>query len=276
MKIALLQYPIEWANPQANVGLLDERLRTIAGQADIAVIPEMFSTGFCTDRPGLADEWGKGDVYQALQRMADIYNIAIIGSMMCYVEEDTVPDMKALRNRGFMFRPNDTPLYYDKHHLYRSGGEAEFFTSGQTRAIWEFRGVKIRLAVCYDLRFPVWLRQDKHNMYDILIVVACWPTIRIQYWDILLPARAAENHCYAVGVNMIGIDGMQLDYNGHSVAYDTWLHDLAGFEDYEAGTRIVDFSIEKLRHFRQVLPQWEEADEYELKGENGKDEGIRS
>lgn len=257
MKIALLQYPIEWANPQANVGLLDERLRAIAGQADIAVVPEMFNTGFCTDRPGMAEEWGTGPVFQSLQHMADAYNFGIIGSMM-------VTDNGQLYNRGFFFRPQDAPLYYDKHHLYKSGGEAEFFTPGNMRTIWEFRGVKIRPAVCYDLRFPVWLRQDKHNLYDIFICVACWPTVRIQYWDALLQARAAENHCYAVGVNMVGTDGLQMDYNGHSVAYDTWLHDIAGFEDYECATRIVDFSIEKLRHFREVLPQWEEADEYKL------------
>ena len=258
MRIALLQYPIEWANPQANVGLLNERLQAIAGQADIAVIPEMFSTGFCTDRPGLAEEWITGPTSQALQHMANTYDLAIIGSMI-------VSEQGRLYNRGFMFRPNDTPLYYNKHHLYRSGGEAEFFTPGNKRPIWDFRGVKIRLAVCYDLRFPVWLRQDKHNLYDILICVACWPTVRIQYWDVLLPTRAAENHCYAVGVNMVGTDGIQMDYNGHSVAYDTWLKDIAGFEDYEAGTRIVDFSIEKLRHFREVLPQWQEADEYTIK-----------
>jgi len=101
-------------------------------------------------------------------------------------------------------------------------------------------------------------------MYDILICVACWPTIRTQYWDALIPARAAENHCYGVAVNMVGTDGMQLDYIGHSVAYDTWLHDVAGFEDYEQATRIVDLSIEKLRHFREVLPQWQEADDYQL------------
>ena len=258
MRIALLQYPIEWANPQANVGLLNERLQAIAGQVDIAVIPEMFSTGFCTVRPGLAEEWITGPTSQALQHMANTYDLAIIGSMI-------VSEQGRLYNRGFMFRPNDTPLYYNKHHLYRSGGEAEFFTPGNKRPIWDFRGIKIRLAVCYDLRFPVWLRQDKHNLYDILICVACWPTVRIQYWDVLLPARAAENHCYAVGVNMVGTDGIQMDYNGHSVAYDTWLKDIAGFEDYEAGTRIVDFSIEKLRHFREVLPQWQEADEYTIK-----------
>jgi len=175
-----------------------------------------------------------------------------------------VTDQGKLYNRGFIFRPNDTPQYYDKHHLYASGGEAEFFSPGNERKIFEYRGVKIRLAVCYDLRFPVWLRQDKNNLYDILIVVACWPTVRIQYWDALLAARGAENHSYAIGVNMVGTDGLQLDYNGHSAAYDTWLKDIAGFEDYEEGTKIVDLSIEKLRHFREVLPQWQEADGYQL------------
>ncbi|MBR7154512.1 MAG: nitrilase family protein [Paludibacteraceae bacterium] len=256
MKIALLQYPIEWANPQANIGLLDKRLRAIAGQAEMAVVPEMFSTGFCTDRPDLAEPWG-GPTCQALQQMADSYDLAIVGSLI-------VCEADKLYNRGFMFIPHGAPQYYDKHHLYRSGGEAEYITPGNARPVFEYRGVKIRLAVCYDLRFPVWLRQDKNNMYDILIVVACWPTIRIQYWDVLLPARAAENHAYAIGVNMVGTDGMQLDYNGHSVAYDTWLKDVAGFEDYEQGTRIVDLSIEKLRYFREVLPQWQEADGYQL------------
>ena len=185
MKIALLQYPIQWADPQTNLGLLDERLRAVAGQVELAVIPEMFSTGFCTDRPGLADEWLTGHTSQALQHMADEYNLAIVGSMMAM-------DHGKLYNRGFIFRPNDSPQYYDKHHLYASGGEAEFFTPGNERKLFEFRGVKIRLAVCYDLRFPVWLRQDKNNLYDILICVACWPTIRIQYWDALLAARAAK------------------------------------------------------------------------------------
>ena len=261
MKIALLQYPIEWANPQANIGLLDERLRAVAGRADIAVVPEMFSTGFCPDRPGLAEPWPEGPTCQALQHMADTYGLGIVGSLMA-------TDNGRLCNRGFLFRPHDTPQYYDKHHLYASGGEAEFFTPGNERPVFEYRGVKIRLAVCYDLRFPVWLRQDKNNLYDILIVVACWPTVRIQYWDVLLPARAAENHCYGIGVNMVGTDGLQMDYNGHSAAYDTWLKDVAGFEDYEAATRIVDLSIEKLRHFREVLPQWKEADEYEVKVES--------
>ena len=67
-----------------------------------------------------------------------------------------------------------------------------------------------------------------------------------------------------VGVNPVGTDGMQLDYNGHSAAYDTRLVNVAPYEDYEEGTRIVDLSIEKLRHFREVLPLWADGDDYSI------------
>ncbi len=268
MRIALLQYPVVWADPRANIHLLDERLYAIRGKADIAVVPEMFSTGFCTDRPDLAEPWG-GETCRSLQRMADIYDMAVMGSLIVKIQRyngqsATGQGTMELRNRGFMFRPHAEPLFIDKRHLYKHGGEAEFLSPGNQRGIWEFRGAKIRLAICYDLRFPVWLRQDKNNLYDILVVVGSWPTARIKYWDTLLAARGAENHCYAVGVNLVGIDGLQIAYNGHSAAYDTWLNDLAGFADGEEGTRIVDLPLEKLWHFREVLPQWQDADDYEI------------
>lgn len=251
-----------WADPQANLRLLDERLRAIRGKTDIAVVSEMFSTGFCTDRPDLAEPWG-GATCQTLQRMADEYELAIIGSMICRVE-DRAEGAKQLRNRGFMFRPHEAPRFIDKRHLYKHGGEGEFFSPGDQREVWEYRGVKLRLAICYDLRFPVWLRQDKSNLYDVLVVIGCWPTARVRYWDTLLRARGAENHCYIVGVNLVGIDGLQIAYNGHSAAYDTWMNDLAGFADGEEGTRIVDLPMEKLWHFREVLPQWQDGDDFKI------------
>ena len=41
MRIALLQYPIEWADPQANIGLLDERLRAIADDLGVTLVPQV-------------------------------------------------------------------------------------------------------------------------------------------------------------------------------------------------------------------------------------------
>jgi predicted amidohydrolase len=256
LKFALLQYPIVWADPQANLRLLDSRLAAITGQADIAVLPEMFSTGFCTDRMDLAEPWG-GPTCCELQRMADAYDIAIMGSMIIRLED-------GLRNRGFLFAPHAVPRFIDKRHLYKHGGEAALFKAGDQREVWEYKGARIRLAICYDLRFPVWLRQDPENMYDILVCVACWPKVRVQYWDAMLPARAAENQALVIGVNMVGTDGTGEVYNGHSAAYDTWLREVALFNDEEEGTRIVELSVEKVRHYRSASPLWQDADEYEV------------
>jgi predicted amidohydrolase len=152
----------------------------------------------------------------------------------------------------------------DKRHLYAHGGEDLFFQPAEKRHIFEYKGVKILLLVCYDLRFPVWARNRSGYDYDILLVVANWPDIRIQYWDALVAARAVENQCYIAAVNCVGDDGMGLHYNGHSVAYNTRLEDMAGFADNEEGTRIVDFDIPALDHFREVLPLWKDRDEFEI------------
>ena len=252
MKVALLQYPIVWADKEANLTAAVARLRDLKGHADVAVLPEMFTTGFATNRPDLA-EHKKGQTVTTLQQVADECDLMIVGSFICK-EEDK------LYNRGFFIRPSAEAVFVDKRHLYAHGGENTFFTAGTTKPIVEYKGVRFRLAICYDLRFPVWLRQDKNDLYDILLVSANWPQCRIAYWDILVPARAIENQCYIVAVNPIGEDDKGLHYNGHSIAYDSHLRPLVHFVDDEEGTKIADFDIVALHHFREVLPLYRDAD----------------
>ena len=170
-----------------------------------------------------------------------------------------------LVNRGFMVVPHGEVQIQDKRHLYAHGGEDKFFEQASERNTFEYKGVKIQLLVCYDLRFPAWARNQSGYDYDIILVVANWPDIRIQYWDALVAARAIENQCYIAAVNCVGDDGMGLHYNGHSVAYNTRLEDMAAFADNEEGTHIVDFDIPALYHFREVLPLWKDRDEFEIK-----------
>ena len=259
MKIALLQYPIAWADKATNLRKAEEHIAALAGKADVAVLPEMFATGFCTDRPELAESMD-GEILTALQRMADQYEIAIVGSFICLPQKSRVK----LCNRGFMVVPHGEVQLQDKRHLYAHGGEDKFFEQASERHTFEYKGVKMLLLVCYDLRFPVWARNNSGHDYDIILVVANWPDIRIQYWDALIAARATENQCYIAAVNCVGDDGMGLHYNGHSVAYDTRLQPIVSFADDEEGTKIADFDIEKLHHFREVLPLWKDVDKFEL------------
>jgi predicted amidohydrolase len=284
MRIALLQYPIAWADKETNLRLAEDRIAALAGKADVAVLPEMFATGFCTDHPELAETMD-GEIMTTLQRIADQYEIAIVGSFICLptppadgvccspaeVLLKQVVDVVVksapfkLVNRGFMVVPHGEVQIQDKRHLYAHGGEDLFFRPAEERCIFEYQGVKILLLVCYDLRFPVWARNQSGYDYDILLVVANWPDIRIQYWDALIAARATENQCYIAAVNCVGDDGMGLHYNGHSVAYDTRLQPIVSFADDEEGTKIADFDIAKLHHFREVLPLWKDVDHFEIK-----------
>lgn len=282
MRVALLQYPIAWADKETNLHLAEERIAALAGKADVAVLPEMFATGFCTDHPELAETMD-GDIIRRLQATADQSGVAIVSSFICKPAIG-----QRLVNRGFMITPhsvypnreelegdpNNLPslqggdggrlFVQDKRHLYAHGGEDLFFQPAQERHIFEYKGVKILLLICYDLRFPVWARNRSGHDYDIIIVVANWPDIRIQYWDALIAARATENQCYIAAVNCVGDDGMGLHYNGHSVAYDTRLQPIVSFADNEEGSKIAEFDIAKLHHFREVLPLWKDRDDFTL------------
>ena len=279
MRVALLQYSIAWADKETNLRLAEERIAALAGKADVAVLPEMFATGFCTDHPELAETMD-GDIVRRLQAVADKSGVAIVSSFICLPISNSAAShspsgrpigrtpsnsQAKLRNRGFMIKPNESIEVQDKRHLYAHGGEDLFFQRAQERHVFEYQGVKILLLVCYDLRFPVWARNQSGSDYDIILVVANWPDIRIQYWDALIAARATENQCYIAAVNCVGDDGMGLHYNGHSVAYDTRLQPIVSFADDEEGTKIADFDIAKLHHFREVLPLWKDVDHFEIK-----------
>ena len=266
MKIALLQYPIAWADKETNLRMAEEHIAALAGKADVAVLPEMFATGFCTNHPELAETMD-GEIIRRLQTVADKSGVAIVSSFICLPDSrHSIPNAPAkLCNRGFMIKPHAKIEIQDKRHLYAHGGEDLFFQPAQKRHIFEYKGVKFLLLVCYDLRFPAWARNRSGSDYDVMLVVANWPEVRVQYWDALVAARATENQCYIAAVNMVGIDDKELNYNGHSVAYDTRLQPIVSFANNEEGTKIADFDLDALHHFREVLPLWKDIDNFELR-----------
>ena len=257
MRVALLQYPVVWAEVQENLRLTGLRLREIAGKADVAVLPEMFTTGFCPNIPNMADTMD-GETLRTIRHWAKEYDLAVVGSFMCR-------DEGKLYNRGFFVQPDGTMDFVDKRHLYPSRGESELFTPAKERKVVAFRGAKFCLQICYDLRFPVWSRNATGFDYDILIYCAAWPDVKLEAWDVMLGSRCIENQCYLVAVNCIGDDNLGLHYKGHSVAYNTRLDKLVWFEDDEAGTKIADFDIERLAHYRRVLPLWKDIDRFQVK-----------
>ena len=209
--ISAVQYDIIWEDKQANFKQLEQKhLPKIADDTDLIILPEMFATGFTMNTENLAED-EKGESLSWLRKISLDYSCGICGSIP-FLEGDAVTNRFVFVNNGAVLG------YYDKRHLFTYGIEDQHYKAGQKNTILKFKGWKICLQVCYDLRFPVWSR-NVHD-YDLLLYVASWPDKRIEAWSSLLKARAIENLSYVCGLNRIGKDGSNLNYVGASTIID--------------------------------------------------------
>lgn len=253
MRISILQRDIKWADIAENIARADEAIERNPG-ADLYVLPEMFSTGFCVEPDGIA-EGVAGESLQWMKRKAAAIDAAIAGSV-------AVQDGEQYFNRFYFVKPDGEVSYYDKHHRFTYGGEHLHFTSGDNRVIVEWRGVRILLEVCYDLRFPVWARNS--GDYDMILYVASWPKTREKAWSALLLARAIENQCYVAGVNRVGSDP-KCEYSGGSVIVDPYGDVIVGCEPNTECESTADIDMGVLNDFRAKFPVLSDADDFEIK-----------
>ena len=252
MKIAIIQTNIDWGNPAANVQKANEIIDR-KEQVDLFVLPEMFSTGFCTEPKGIAEPVGC-DTLQWMKKKAAEKGCAIAGSI-------ATEDDGRFYNRFYFVHPDGIVDWYDKKHLFTYGGEDKHFTAGDRRVIVNYRGIRILLQVCYDLRFPVAARNRKD--YDMILYVASWPTSRVDAWKTLLRARAIENQCYVAGVNRVGEDP-NCSYCGGSAVIDPYGRTLVACEDDVACEAVTDIDMEALEAFRAKFPVLDDADFFHL------------
>lgn len=224
-----------------------------AGSVDLIVLPEMFTTGFCVDPSHTADVIDDGTAAVVwMRRMSVRYDAAVTGSV-------AVADGERYFNRMYFVRPDGGVEHYDKRHLFAIGGEADHYTAGCRRVVVAWRGVRILLQVCYDLRFPVFARS--RGDYDMIVYAANWPTPRIAVWDTLLMARAIENQCYVAGVNRAGRDPW-CDYCGRTVLIDPYGRVAASCGE---GEHVVtgDIDMDRLAAFRRKFPVLDDRDAWQ-------------
>ena len=151
---------------------------------------------------------------------------------------------------------------YDKHHLFSLIKEERYISKGKGRLIVEEEGWKICLLICYDLRFPVFSRNDVD--YDVLIYLANWPIKRIDAWDTLLKARSIENQCYTIGVNRIGEDGNGFHFNGHSAVFDAFGKEVLSSTENKEEVLQIEISLDDLKLKRRQMNFLQDRDKFTL------------
>lgn len=253
LNLALLQTELHWENPAANRSKFETLIRKLSSSTDVAVLPEMFSTGF-TMNPENVDDSEGGKTREWMLALAKETNMLLIGSTV-FAEKGNY------FNRLFAAFPDGRCLQYDKRHTFTLAGEDQVYEAGSERLEFEYKGFRICPLICYDLRFPVWSRNT--NDYDLLLYVANWPLQRVAAWDALLKARAIENMAYVAGVNRVGEDGGGYAYNGHTAVYDMLGEQLCFRGDSE-GVLEVQLSRDTLLETRKKFRFLQDRDRFTL------------
>lgn len=254
LKITMIQSGILWKDIDGNLKNFGNKINGINETTDIVVLPEMFTTGFVMEPEKYAEKMD-GKAVNWMKETAKINNVMLIGSMI--IEEDL-----KFTNRLIVAYPNGETDYYDKRHLFSLAGENRFFTSGNKRLIIDYKSWKINTLICYDLRFPVWSRNQ--DDYDVLIYVANWPASRSFHWKILLQARAIENQSYIIGVNRIGNDGNNTPHSGDSCAFDPYGKNMCNINPNQEIIETIVLEKEYLNNIRKSFPFHTDKDKFAL------------
>lgn len=255
LKITLFQGYLFWENIDKNLQNISLRLSNIREKTDLIILPEMFNTGFTMNAGALAEPMN-GKTMLWMHKMSKEFDCVVTGSLI-------IKEGDNYYNRLIWMRPDGKYQCYDKRHLFKLAKEHHTYTAGSKKLIVELKGWKICPVICYDLRFPVWLR-NVNDTYDLLIVVANWPERRASHWRTLLPARAVENQAYVVGVNRVGHDGNEIYHSGDSTCITPNGNAIYYKRDEED---VYTFSVipDEVTKTRRALPFLKDADEFLLK-----------
>lgn len=248
LRITFIQFDQDWEQIESNISKVSAFFQKL-NDSDLVILPEMFHTSFSMN-VSLAEEWYQNAILEKLIHWSKEKEVAIYTSIM-------VKEAGLFYNRGVFVKPNGQVETYDKRKAFGLGGEDVVFTPGTTETIVDYKGWKINLQICYDLRFPELIRnrveQNGLAAYDVLLYVANWPDKRTTHWTTLLQARAIENQCFVLGVNRVGTDGNNLSYSGASAAYNGLGQTITFMNDQE-GMHSFVLSPKELSDLRRSLP----------------------
>ncbi|MDZ4839407.1 MAG: amidohydrolase [Bacteroidota bacterium] len=254
IKVTLIQANLVWENKQENLRNFENEISKFSpGDTDIVILPEMYTTGF-TMNPIAFAELEEGETVQWMIKMAVNINACIVGSIVIKSGDYFFNQLVWVDNIGQIFR-------YNKKHLFGMGDEPKHYTAGNNQIRIDYKDWKINPIICYDLRFPVWLRNT--DQYDLLICVANWPERRSHHWRALGLARAIENQCYVAMVNRVGEDGSGINHTGDSQVIDA-AGNIVWYASQQPSIATVTLSAHHLELTRRHMPFLKDKDSFRL------------
>ena len=267
-KIAVLQMTAG-IDPQANFDTIrNAAAEARAGGADMLFTPEM-SLLLDRDRARASPHIVAQDqspFVPMLGKLAEQQGLFLaLGSMAV-----ALPDGR-WANRSMLFSPSgEEPVTYDKMHMFDvdlPGGES-WRESGAYRAgdgvvtqdVTMIREgaeetLRLGLAVCYDLRFPLLFEALGRRRCDMIALPAAFtvPTGEA-HWHVLLRARAIEASAYVVAAAQVGEHEDGRRTYGHSLVVDPWGEVLLDMGGDLPGVGFAEIDLARIAEVRAQVP----------------------
>lgn len=225
VRIAAVQMNCRLGDTIANLAQAEELLSQIAGQADVACLPELFTTGYNLEElgdalfdlaeevPGASGE-AAGPTVTRLCELAAELDLALLAGL---AERDPFATGLLYDSVVLIDRHGQVRGRYRKSHLYPA--EHWFFRPGDSLPVFELDGLRVGIAICFEAAFPTIFStlalQGAHIVFNPSAIPVGYGYLQ----DLRTRARAQDNQFFVVAVNHVGVEG-DVTYCGRSQVAD--------------------------------------------------------
>ncbi len=239
---------IAFGNPRQNYKKASELIHQANAQKpDFIVLPELWTTGYDLDNLKDTAEENAKEAKVFFKAAAEKYNSHFIGGSVANKTE------AGIENTLLVFDKNGEQAgKYSKLHLFKLMDEHLYLAAGKEKGLFTLDGHKFAGLICYDIRFPEWVRAHALQGVEAMFVVAEWPIQRLEHWRALLIARAIENQCFIIACNRAGSDPNN-KFAGHSMVIGPWGDVIAeGGEGEEI--LLAEIDLDEVKEARSRIP----------------------
>jgi predicted amidohydrolase len=248
-------------------------LEAVNKGAELIVLPEVFSTGFCYEYFDHVAETLPSPLLENLACFSEANDCIIMGSVIEKVasEETFGSGNPADSENSTLSDPSNSSFYYNLGFCFESGAlagsyrkthpfkdENRYFSRGNSiePITLKKHNLKIGFQICYELRFPEIARKLSLAGSDLLVTTAAFPNPRSEHWKTLAKARAIENQIPHIACNRTG-SAPDCTYFGNSMIINAW-----GEVKADAGNKecviVHDLDLSEKDEIRKAIPVFED------------------
>lgn len=219
---------LAYNNPAVNLKALEEAVAArlaarpeVASEERLFLFPELTLTAFVTKAPPAFSLAPADATVSAVAALAKRFKTGLAVGF----PEKTADGGKPL-NALAVFGPDGALAgVYRKNHLFTLGAspESAAYSAGDAGVVFDYRGWRVGLAVCFDVRFSALFHAYAKAGADLILVSSCWVggPHKTEQYRTLTSAHAILTQSYVAAVNRAGRDPVW-EYDGSAYVFSPY------------------------------------------------------